>query len=218
LLITDLDKKPDLKSGFFMDKILFDDTLLCDNFLLIQFFRKIMQPLKYRLANASDVESLVALINQAYRTHTGSSWTSEQEIVAGDRINHQQLLDSLNQQNFSLFVAEILETVEPALVACIGLTFQQNRVEIGTFCVHSQWQNQGIGKHVLKYAEKMAVERCPTLISYEMFVLDARTELIQYYERCGYSKTECVESYPIDANVGQPLMDLRLQHMSKSIS
>ncbi len=103
-------------------------------------------------------------------------------------------------------------------MACIGLTFQQNSMEIGTFCVHSQWQNQGIGKHVLKYAEKMAIERCPTLSHYEMWVLDSRTELIQYYERCGYSKTACVESYPIDANVGQPLIDLRLQHMSKSIS
>ncbi|NNG99662.1 GNAT family N-acetyltransferase [Acinetobacter sp. ANC 5414] len=176
-----------------------------------------MQPLKYRLANASDVESLVALINQAYRTTTGASWTSEQDIVAGDRINHQQLLDSLNQQNFSLFVAEMVEDLESALVACIGLTFQQNAVEIGTFCVHSRWQNQGIGKHVLKYAEKKALEELPSLTHYEMFVLDARTELIQYYERCGYSKTACVESYPIDANVGQPLIDLKLQHMTKSV-
>ncbi|OTG76717.1 hypothetical protein B9T26_02620 [Acinetobacter sp. ANC 4169] len=177
-----------------------------------------MQPLKYRLANASDVESLVALINQAYRTNTGLSWTSEQEIVAGDRINHQQLLESLNQQNFSLFVAEMIEDLEPALVACIGLTFQQNAVEIGTFCVHSQWQNQGIGKQVLAYAEQQAFSICPTLISYEMYVLDARTELIEYYERCGYSKTAYVESYPLDANVGQPLIDLQLQHMSKSVS
>ncbi len=68
-----------------------------------------MQPLKYRRANTADIDHLVILINQAYRTNTGSSWTSEQEIVAGDRINHQQLLDSLNQQNFSLFIAEMVE-------------------------------------------------------------------------------------------------------------
>ncbi|NNH26031.1 MULTISPECIES: GNAT family N-acetyltransferase [Acinetobacter] len=177
-----------------------------------------MQPLKYRLANASDVESLVALINQAYRTNTGSSWTSEQDIVTGDRINHQQLLESLNQQNFSLFVAEIVEHSESALVACVGLAFQHSSVEIGTFCVASDWQNQGIGKQVLAYAEQKAFAIFPTLISYEMFVLDARIELIQYYERCGYSKTACIESYPIHANVGQPLIDLQLQHMSKSIS
>jgi len=176
-----------------------------------------MKPLKYRTANVDDIDNLVSLINQAYRTNTGSSWTSEHSIVSGDRINHQQLLDSLSQQNFSLFVAEMVKNLESALVACIGLTFQQNAVEIGTFCVNSHWQNKGIGKQVLAYAEQKAFAICPTLINYEMFVLDARTELIQYYERYGYSKTACVESYPIHANVGQPLIDLKLQHMTKSV-
>jgi len=177
-----------------------------------------MQPLSYRIAHVSDIENLVRLINQAYRTDSGNSWTSEQNIVRGNRINQQQLLESLEKENFHLFVAEMLEETRADLVACIGLTFQQNAVEIGTFCVHSQWQNQGIGKQVLAYAEQKAFAIYPTLISYEMYVLDARTELIEYYERCGYSKTAYVESYPIDANVGQPLIDLRLQHMSKSIS
>ncbi|WP_434082596.1 hypothetical protein [Acinetobacter terrestris] len=56
-----------------------------------------MYPLKYRRANTADIEHLVILINQAYRTNTGSSWTSEQNIVAGDRISHQQLLESFKQ-------------------------------------------------------------------------------------------------------------------------
>ena len=176
-----------------------------------------MHPLKYRRANTADIDHLVILINKAYRTNTSSSWTSEQNIVAGDRINHQQLLESLKQDHFSLFIVEILANKQSDLVACIGLTFQQNTVEIGTFCVNSDWQNQGIGKQVLEWAEKKALEIFPTLTCYEMFVLDARTELIQYYERCGYSKTACIESYPIHANVGQPLIDLQLQHMTKSV-
>jgi len=176
-----------------------------------------MKSLRYRTANLNDIDNLIGLINQAYRTNTGSSWTSEQDIVAGDRINHQQLLKSLEQNYFSLFVVETLGNKQSDLVACIGLTFQQNAVEIGTFCVNSHWQNQGIGKQVLEYAEKRALEIFPAFNYYEMFVLDARTELIQYYERCGYSKTACIESYPIHANVGQPLIDLKLQHMTKSV-
>ena len=176
-----------------------------------------MHPLKYRRANTADINHLVILINQAYRTNTGSSWTNEQDIVAGDRINHQQLLESFKQDHFYLFIVEILVNKQSDLVACIGLTFQQNAVEIGTFCVASDWQNQGIGKQVLEYTEKKALEIFPTLTRYEMFILDARIELIQYYERCGYSKTAYIESYPIYENVGQPLIDLQLQHMAKPV-
>ncbi|NNG75086.1 GNAT family N-acetyltransferase [Acinetobacter sp. ANC 4277] len=176
-----------------------------------------MKSLRYRIANLNDIDNLIRLINQAYRTNTGVSWTSEQDIVAGDRINHQQLSKSLEQNNFSLFIAETLGNKQSDLVACIGLTFQQNTVEIGTFCVDSHWQNQGIGKQVLEYAEKKALEMFLAFNHYEMFVLDARTELIQYYERCGYSKTACIETYPTHANVGQPLIDLKLQHMKKSV-
>ncbi|WP_442862696.1 GNAT family N-acetyltransferase [Acinetobacter sp. SM34] len=182
-----------------------------------QKFLEKMKALKYRLANANDVETLVALINQAYRTDSGNSWTSEQNIVAGDRINAQQLQKTLAQENFYLFIAEATEDFQTHLVACIGLTFQADHVEIGTFCVDSHWQNKGIGKQVLNYAEKMAVERCPTLSHYEMWVLDSRTELIQYYARCGYAKTQHTEPYPLHANVGQPLIDLQLQQMSKPV-
>ncbi|OAL79303.1 hypothetical protein AY606_07765 [Acinetobacter sp. SFB] len=176
-----------------------------------------MHQLQYRRASTDDIDHLVLLLNQAYRTHTGSSWTSEQDIVAGDRINQQQLLNILEQQNFYLAVAEIIEDFKFEMVACIGLTFQQNSIEIGTFCVASDWQNQGIGKQILEYAEKKALEIFPAFNHYEMFVLDARTELIQYYERCGYVKTQHTVAYPIHANVGQPLIDLRLQHMSKLV-
>lgn len=176
-----------------------------------------MQPLNYRLTQISDIENLVCLINQAYRTDSGNSWTSEQNIVAGDRINAQQLKQTLAQENFCLFIAEMVEDLESVLVSCIGLTFLQNSVEIGTFCVASAWQNQGIGKQMLAHAERKALEIFPAFQQYEMYVLHVRTELIQYYERCGYSKTACVESYPIGANVGQPLIDLQLQQMSKPV-
>ncbi len=176
-----------------------------------------MKNLSLRTANHSDIQNLVILINQAYRTNNSTSWTSEEGIVAGARINEQQLLHLLAQKNVRLFVADIQDNAQQALLGCIGLTFQQDTVEIGTFCVASAWQNQGIGRQMLEYAEMKAQEICVNLKCYEMFVLDARSELIEYYERCGYVKTACIENYPIHANVGIPLIDLKLQHMEKLI-
>ena len=176
-----------------------------------------MKNLSLRIANSSDIQNVVILINQAYRTNNAASWTSEQGIVAGARINEQQLLHFLAQKNVRLFVADIQDNPQQGLLGCIGLTFQQDTVEIGTFCVAAAWQNQGIGRQMLKYAEMQAQEICANLKCYEMFVLDARSELIEYYERCGYVKTACIENYPIHANVGIPLIDLKLQQMKKSI-
>ena len=176
-----------------------------------------MKNLSLRTANSSDIQNLVILINQAYRTNNAASWTSEQSIVAGARINEQQLRHFLEQKNVRLFVADIQDNPQQGLLGCIGLTFQQDTVEIGTFCVAAAWQNQGIGRQMLKYAEMQAQEICANLKCYEMFVLDARSELIEYYERCGYVKTAYIENYPIHANVGIPLIDLKLQQMKKSI-
>ena len=176
-----------------------------------------MKNLSLRTANSSDIQNLVILINQAYRTNNAASWTSEQGIVAGARINKEQLLHLLVQKNVWLFVADVQDNPQQGLLGCIGLTFQQDTVEIGTFCVAAAWQNQGIGRQMLKYAEMQAQEICANLKCYEMFVLDARSELIEYYERCGYVKTAYIENYPIHANVGIPLIDLKLQQMKKSI-
>ena len=177
-----------------------------------------MQPLKFRKAELNDVEQLLHLINQAYRQDTARSWTNEAKLVSGSRIDEQQLQQALADQNFHLYVAEIdndLSTL--SIVACIGLTFNHNEVEIGTFCVDPIFQNTGIGKTILSFAEAQALLIQPNLDVYVMFVLDIRTELLAYYQRRGYRLTEQKISYPLEANVGQPLKQIELQQMLKNI-
>jgi len=170
--------------------------------------------LNFRTARISDITNLVNLINSVYRQQEGNSWTSESEIVIGDRINHQQLEQSLALDNFQLFVVELDEQ----LVACIGLTFTQHDVEIGTFCIAAKLQNQGIGKDVLDFAEKSVQDlNVSDLKHFVMWVLSVRHELIAYYERRGYVQTGAVDKYPVDANVGIPVVDLHLVEMRKAI-
>ncbi|MFN3073728.1 hypothetical protein ACK1JC_08915 [Acinetobacter sp. TY2] len=60
-----------------------------------------MSELKFRIAQSSDLNHLVKLINLAYRQTEGHNWTSEADIVVGERINFVQLKQSLNRSIFS---------------------------------------------------------------------------------------------------------------------
>lgn len=174
--------------------------------------------LTFRKALTEDFSQLLGLINRAYRENTARSWTNEAELVAGLRIDEQQLQQALADQDFHLYVAEIdHEHSNSTIVACVGLSFHLNEVEIGTFSVDPILQNTGIGKRVLTFAEEQALLIQPNLEGYVMYVLDVRAELLAYYQRRGYSPTDLKIPYPIEANVGQPLRHIELQQMLKTI-
>ena len=177
---------------------------------------KIVPNLNFRLAILDDVPVIVDLLNVAYRQEEGRSWTSESKIVTGDRVNDQQLEDSLRQTHFELFVAELDQNI----VACIGLTFSESDVEVGTFAIAPHYQNQGLGRQVLDFAENHVHKsiQYKKLKYFVMWVLSVRYELIAYYERRGYVQTGVVGDYPLDANVGTPIVDLYLVEMKKMIS
>ena len=182
-----------------------------------------MNPLKFRLAQQTDIPKLVDLINTAYRQQQGSSWTSEAEIVTGQRVNASQLGHALSQDNFQLWIALQDEKYNEneQIMACIGLTLNEHDVEIGTFCIAPQVQNQGFGKQVLDFAETYVRQQIllkhQHLNAFVMWVLSVRTELIAYYERRGYVRTGVIGDYPLDADVGKPMVDLHLVEMRKII-
>ena len=106
--------------------------------------------LNIRNAKIDDVAQLVELINVAYRTQSERSWTTEKAFIDGTRITNKQLSEDLSRSNFKLFVGE---NEQGLLVACIGLSFNHNSVEIGTFAIDSSVQNLGYGKQMLNYVE-----------------------------------------------------------------
>lgn len=161
-----------------------------------------------RLAGQHDIHVLVELINLAYRSDQG--WTHEHGIVCGDRINEKQLKAQLTQENFKLYVFE----QEGYIHGCIGLTITQNLVEIGSFAMHPTMQNQGVGKQLLKFAEYWSLNNYPHL-KISMSVLSIRSELIAYYLRRGYQHTDQIEAYPLDADVGTPIVPLHLIILEK---
>ena len=103
------------------------------------------------------------------------------------------------------------------LVACIGLSIDHNSVEIGTFAIDSSIQNLGYGKQMLNYVEAYVAQSCSEVRDLIMYVLDVRSELIAYYQRRGYQITGHTAPYPVNANVGQPLVPIQLIEMKKAI-
>jgi len=161
-------------------------------------------------AHVDDTESINMLINQAYRGKKG--WTRETEIVEGDRSSANDVKALIQSPKAHLFVAEINEVI----VACICVEEKQNQAYIGTFAVNPVFQNQGIGKQVLGFAEKYAAEQLGSkkLI---MLVISQREELISFYERRGYKRTGKKSEYPVHLNVGIPVVeDLTIECLEKN--
>ena len=50
-----------------------------------------------------------------------------------------------------------------------------------------------------------------------IMVLHVRSELIAYYQRRGYQITGHAARYPVNANVGRPLVPIQLIEMKKAI-
>ena len=171
--------------------------------------------LNIRTAKNDDVAQLVELINLAYRAQSERSWTTEKAFVDGIRITNEQLSGDLSRSNFKLFIGENEQGV---LVACIGLSLDHNSVEIGTFAIDPTIQNLGYGREMLNYVETYITQNYSSLRRLIMYVLDVRTELMAYYQRRGYQITGRTESYPIDADVGQPLVPIQLIEMEKVIA
>ena len=174
---------------------------------------------KFRLAEQADIAELVKMINSAYRDQHESSWTNESQLINGDRIDQAQLKSLIQQQHKSfqsrLLVVEVHHEMKDEIVGCIAIESQQKNIEIGTFCIAPQWQNLGYGAQVLNAAETYAIKMKPDLEQMVMWVLDARTELIDFYLRYGYMKTGIVEKYPFDLNVGTPLIAVKLLQLVK---
>ncbi|MDR7015416.1 GNAT family N-acetyltransferase [Acinetobacter sp. 3657] len=176
---------------------------------------EIEMSLNIRKVKNDDLEQLVVLINIAYRTQSSRSWTTEKDFICGQRITQQQLSQALEQSRFELFVAE---NELGHIIACIGLTFDKTRVEIGTFAIDPTVQNLGYGREMLHFVEEYVEEYYHAVASLMMYVLDVRSELIAYYQRRGYQMTGRKESYPLEAGVGQPLVPTQLIEMRKLIS
>ncbi len=169
----------------------------------------------FRNAQLSDIPSIVHLVESAYRGDASrAGWTTEADFLEGQRIDAQSVQADIENPDSLIVLAEL----DSSLLACCHLQKKQLACYFGMFSVSPTQQGNGIGKHLIAEAERIAKYdwHCSHM---EMTVIDIRNELIDFYLRRGYVRTGKHLPFPYgDERFGIPLRgDLRFEILEKPL-
>ncbi len=174
-----------------------------------------MHTLSFRTATAADIPALIELVTSAYRGETSrAGWTTEADILDGQRIDADGLLADLLRPRSAILIAER----EGNMLACCHVADEEGHGYFGMFAVSPAAQGDGIGKQVMQHAERYVAKHWQ-LPDMRMTVIDCRDELIAFYERRGYARTGIKKPFPYgDARFGIPRRDdLRFEVLEKPL-
>lgn len=150
--------------------------------------------LAVRPAEATDLDALHPVIERAYRGDSArSGWTHEADILDGQRTDIAALRAILDTPATHLLVAHD----GPTIIGCVQITDRGDGLcYLGLLCIEPTLQAGGLGRCLLDAADDAARDQFGATIM-EMTVIEARTELIAYYERRGYRATGERRDFPI---------------------
>jgi len=167
----------------------------------------------YRPATDADILTIVALVNRAYRDEQHRGWTTEADIVAGNRTSPDEIQLLMDTPGSTIF----LMSLDTNIQGCVHLQEQGSEVYLGMLTIEPRLQNRGLGKRLLEVAEHHAREVMGAK-TISMIVVKQRTELTDYYLRRGYRRNGELAPYPIERNVGQPRVEgLMMEKLVKDL-
>ena len=160
--------------------------------------------LRIRPARPVDADVLTALIRSAYRgDDSRAGWTSEADLVEGERINTDQVRAMITSAGSLMLVGEDADRI----VGCCQVRNEgAGLAYFGTFAVSPQAQGAGLGRQLMTEAEHQAITAFGAT-RLEMTVLAPQDKLIAYYERRGFRPTGQTRPFPADPTYARPLRD-----------
>lgn len=154
--------------------------------------------IQFRTATAADVPALRALVERAYRGDSAKQgWTHEADLLDDERTSDAELAETIADPKARVLLARI----EGKLAGTVTIRdLGEGRAYLGMLCVDPDLQAAGLGRALMADAEDMAVDAFGAR-TMEMTVIDARAELIAYYERRGYARTGELRPFPLPVDV-----------------
>ncbi len=157
-------------------------------------------------AKNSDLSKVATLVNSAYRgesSRSGRAWTTEADLLGGQRTDAQVLAEDLRRRVVILCAESV---VDRSLDGCVKLELDGELCHLGMLSVRPATQGQGLGRRLLVESENWARGKGAKHI--ELSVIQLRPELIAWYERRGYRKTGETGAFPYgDKAFGEPRRD-----------
>jgi len=172
---------------------------------------------QFRAAGHHDVAAIVELVESTYRGDASrAGWTTEADLLDGHRTNAEEVRACIDRRQSLVLLAER----DGVLGACahVAVAGEDDAGYFGMFSVRPALQRGGVGSRVLDEAERIAREEWKLAVM-RMTVIDARSELIAYYERRGYRRTGQTKPFPYgDERFGIPKRpDLRFEVLEKQL-
>jgi ribosomal protein S18 acetylase RimI-like enzyme len=157
--------------------------------------------IEFRIALPEDAPQIVALIESAYRgDDSRAGWTTEADLLGGQRTDQDEVSTIIDEPSADF----ILAYSEQGLLGCVLLRDERSAAYIGMLAIRPDCQASGLGRKLLTEAERRA-QTLFSAIKARMTVIIQREELIQWYERRGYSRTDRREPFPYgDPRFGLP--------------
>jgi GNAT superfamily N-acetyltransferase len=172
--------------------------------------------LTFRAALAGDAAAIVALVNSGYRGESSKKgWTTEADLLGGQRTDAGKVGEMIALARSRV---ELAFAPGGKLIACVHLKKEEDgSCYLGMLTVDPERQAGGIGKALMVRSEEIA--RGWGCARMRMTVIDARAELIAYYERRGYRLTGKTEPFPEDdPRFGLPkVCGLRFAELAKPL-
>ncbi len=165
------------------------------------------------VAGADDVDSIVEVVNTAYRGELSrQGWTTEADLLDGRRTELNEISRLLHANNAILLCCK----TQNQLIGSVCAKYSNKQVNIGMLAVNPLYQNQGIGKQLLQHAEGYAAKKW-RVERYVLEVIDCRHTLISFYERRGYTLTSEKREFPVNPTLWTPKVEgLALLILAKS--